>query len=227
MELDETKNTGQDSPPTGVTDQSGQASGDEKGSTSGGEPKTFTEEQTQKMVSDALSKQGRDIKTITTERDSFKQELETRKSDVDELQKRIDELEEASVEGDPDRKAELLNKRKAETLLRDARAKLDEAVKKEAQVKADVEAISQTKLEVSVWQIAAKHGVDPVQLKEKVERFKVESEEGIEEVAQMLGTKGEPKPGLKVDSGKTIGGGEDLSGMSSRQAFGSYLKDKK
>jgi chromosome segregation ATPase len=213
MTLDETKDKAQDSPPP----EAGQTSGDEKGSTSGGEPETFTKADLEKARSDALAEKGREVKevseklkSVSTERDSLQQKLDDHKTIVDDLQKRIDDLELQAVGDDPDAKAALRQKkeakREAESLVKKAREQLVEVTKREEQAKADLDAANKAKLEVHISKLSTKYGVN----EDWLSGLNVSDPTILEQIAEKAGkrvedskTKKEP---IKPDSGETLGG---------------------
>ena len=203
------------------TSQIGDTSGGEKG-TSEKEPETFTKEQVEqvstKAVSDALSKAGRTATTLE------KREA-TVKATEDRMAQERRERDQAELNAaeEPERRSAIEERHKhRETKSELAKTKLELEAEREKSKEADAQA-QEFECTQRAAEIAVKHGVDFNTLV----KFTDGSAEAMEELAQHLPKKGEEKPPLKPDSGRTTGGGEDLSGMTSRQAFGSYLKDKK
>jgi len=206
----------------------GQSPGAGAGSTPEPETPTLTEAQakaqTAKEVQAALTAAGRTAKQLEQKEAANK----AQEAELDARQKALDDAELEAVKGDPDLETQYRNKKK----LQDAQKALAEDKRKFEQEKtqhqADIDAANATKKEITIWEIAQKHGVDANALKE----LNLETPEQIEAVAKAMAT-GKPatppggEPPSEPDSLKTKGGGEDLSGMSSRQAFGSYLSDKK
>jgi len=172
-------------------------------------PKTYTEAEYKKGISDTKAEAGRVQKTLSDERDALssdrdavKQELFSANDRIDELQNRIDQMEEDATGSDPDLQKALRLKKDAEAKVRNLEKKEQDISKREAQVKADTEAISQSKLEVTIWEVAQKYGADPVKLKE----LNFQTKEQMEAYAEAVGTKNEPPETPKPDSGMTIGG---------------------
>lgn len=212
--MDEPKDTKQGTPP-----EAGQSSGGDTGTTPT-EPKTYAEKDVQKAVSDALAKQGRDIKRIKDEhtqaiaaRDAATQELEATRNSLASLQSRIDEMELTQAKGDPDMETALRQKRARLAEISALEAQKREALKIIAQAKADSEAVSKAKKEAAIERLSAKYNVEV----DWLEGLGVDSVESLTKIAEAAGerkkSKKEPepeekKPLIKPDSGGTIGGGE-------------------
>jgi len=186
----------------------GQSSGGKDGSTST-TPESYTREEALKLVSDALTEQGRkhkgELEAMSKERDTHKSkasELSDIAEERDALQKQIEELSSK----DP----EVFNLVKKDKELRERERKL----------KADAEALSTDKKsheeriklaedtlrEISIWEIAAEYeGGNPVKLKDLCDIFSATSEEQIRNAANTLWTK---KPGnvSKTNEGKPYSG---------------------
>lgn len=216
--MGETTESKKGTPP--VTGQSSEGKG---GSTSQETPETYTKEQTQKLVSDALAEQGRkhkaELDPIVTERDTLKVQIQTKDiaiedigNEIKKLQTEIDELA-----GDDPEKKNLVKKarelREQEQKLKTERTTLD-ADKQVHQEQ--ITLATNTLREISIWEISAEYeGSDPVKLKALCDKGKVTSEEDIREFADTLWTKKPVTPAksvtppIKADSGTTIGGSEN------------------
>ena len=241
---DETKGKGTDS--LQPNDKAGQASGQEPGSTSGGEPKTYKEEDVQKVVSDALAAKGREDKKITAEleatkaeRDSLNDQLANTKETLSELEKRLNQMEDESAKGDPDREVALRQKREAEREIRSLEERKREVVKREAQAKAAQESANKALLEATVKLLLAIHGIPEKDLKD----LNISDSETLEKVAAIMAAskpKGKKKddtspPGSEItglDSSMTLGGGgkptnEQLEAMTPEQYADWYKKRPK
>lgn len=203
--MDETK-TEQD------TSQTGDSSSEEKGSTSKKGPQTLTESEAkareQKAASDALSTAGRDAKTL----DTGKEQLQAgrKKLDDDRAQwlKDQDEREREAVGGDPEALKSLETKQQQRTRDAELTQREREQTEKEEThqevVKSDLETIrvfNRTKLAAEV---AVAKGVSMDSI---LKHAKDDSREAMEAVAEDLPKKEEKEP-LKLDSSKTIGGGD-------------------
>lgn len=186
----------------------------EEGSTSK-PPQTFTPEDVQKQVSDALAKAGRDAKA-----------LEARKAALDESEKKVkaweaervkeakareDAILEEATEGQPEKVKTDLKTFKER--LRNERQQLDKdraAFEEEkTQYSGKIKEADAIQFELSVYDVASRNNVSADVLKERAEKFKVTDEAGLDELAQILPKKG--KAAEKVDSGKNEGGGGKLT----------------
>jgi len=221
--MGETEVTTKDTLPAG-----GQSSGGKEGSTSKQAPETYTREQMQKFVSDALSEQGRkhkaELEPIVKERDGFKSQveantsdLEDNKAEVERLQTRVDDL----ASDDPDRFnaiKELKAAREERKQLQAEKRSLDadkqthaERIKKADEVERDV----------AILGIAEEYeGVDAAKLTALCTTLNLKSEEQIRQAADTIwarkGTMPESPatPSMKPYSGVTSGGSDNLGGMS-------------
>jgi len=210
----------------GAPPVTGQSSNVKEGSTS--QPETYTREQIQKFVSDALAEQGRKHKSefepVAKERDTYKSQLQAKENELaglsderGELQKRIDELS----SNDP----EVFNLVKKDRELRERERQLKTGVQElEAEKQSHAERIKladDTLREISIFEIASKYdGGNPVKLKDLCDTFGAKSEEQIIKVAENLWAKKletptteETQP-IKPYSGVTSGGGIDINALS-------------
>jgi len=195
--LDETKET------QGVA-----TSGDTKG-TSEKEPETFTKEQVEeaerKGKSDALSEIGR-YKT------SAENAIKAAKAAGERLDRMLKEQEDAELEAARDEPDKLTGirarqaQRQRDTDLEERERKLKESEDEHAEA---LKGVVESTKEQNAREIATRLNVDF----EPLVKFTDGSTEAMEELAKSLPKKGEGTA-LKPDSGKTIGGGKDLSGMS-------------
>ena len=203
----------------------GQTSEGEKG-TSGGEPETYTKEQAEKLISDALAKAGRTAKQLEKREAEIKTRDDARQAELDARQKRLDDAEFEAIKGDPDLETAYKNKKR----IGDAQKTLDEDRRKLEAEKLEhadrLKTADDMAREISIWKIAIKHNADPAVVKEKADYLGATSEEQVEAIAEMIGSK-EVKPSLKPDSGMTRGGGQDLSSLSGRKLIEKGLEKKK
>lgn len=229
--MDETERTGQDSLPG-----TGQASDSKEGTTPGGEPKTYTDKDIQKIISDAKAEAGREAKAAKVEADKAKASLTNTENQLNQtkqqlavLTKRIDDAELEGARDNP----ELINLYQQKQDLRRKEAELEEGktqlAKDKAEHEAEIEVARSTSREILIWGIATKRGVDPVRLKDLSAKFNLQSEEQIEEMAQTIstgkttpsGVEDKTKP-LQPDSGATIGGGELTNEQLEDMPMGQY-----
>ena len=207
---DETKTTGKD---TLLGMEQSSTSG--KGSTS--EPRTYSEAEHQKIVSDTKAEAGRILKTAQTEAATAKvsqaeteKQLTATRSQLTEVNKRIDEIELTGAKDNPDalnvyQERRKLREREAELNTREA-----ELTKSRAEHDSEVKVAKETQREIAIWEIAKKHSVDPAQLK----GLNIESIEQVEGVAKAIAA-GKPAPTseetTKPDTARTTGSGEKTS----------------
>jgi len=212
MGLGETKETTQGTPQTIE-----QSSGGEKGITSGGGPETFTKEQVEKQVSDRLAATGRDAKSLETRG----KDLETREVAINAEQERIAQWQKARDNEELERardNPELLDIVQQKRALREKEAKFSqdrtEFDRDKAQYQELIDSANATKREIVIWDIAQKNVVDAATLKEKCDKFNLQTQEQMEEMAKTMAG---AKTLLKPDSGVTTGSAKDLSGKSPMQ----------
>ncbi len=189
---------------------------DKEGSTSA--PKTYTEEQYKKAISDTLSKAGREKKTVETELETVKSQLSNQQKLIDgfeaeksKLQAQIDELS----QDDPDKKRLIKKLNEVDEKEKTLKADRDVLEAEKATHSENIKLAKDTLREVSIWQIAGEFdGGNPEKLKELVEKLNVSDDEQIRVIATTLWAKKEEKEPFKPFSGVTSGGGEDLSKLS-------------
>ena len=163
----------------------GQASKGSEGITSEKEAKTYTQNQVDKAVSDALSTAGRGAKALEQRENVVKAREDTNKAE----QERRDAAELAEAQKDPDQLA-VYQARKAE----EKRAKsLDEReadlARDKAEHEAEITAAKETQLEIELWKIAEAEGVDPVELKDMMKDLNLTTVEQAKTAAKRLNKK--------------------------------------
>jgi len=209
----------------GVPLATGQPSDGKGGSTSQQPPpKTFTSEELQKFVSDALAEQGRrhkaELTPVIKERDSLKSQTDSLTSQIEdkntELEKIQTQLEELS--SDDPKKFDLL---KLDKELRADRSKLKaERTSLDTDKQAHSEVIQEArdyKRTATIVDIVTEYeNGDFAKLADLCEIAKVDSEEGIRTIADrmfskkvIIPAKTETSPPLVVDPGGTHGGVSD------------------
>jgi len=216
----------QDSPQ--VTPSGGANAGptSEKGaeSTSKETPKTYSESEYQKAVSDALAKAGREhkkeVEAIARERDSFKSASEANTAKLTETQDQIKNLEERLddlTQDDPDKSKLLKELRKLEQnekTLKEREASLKESETTHAERLTKAERIER---ETNCAEIAgAYEGGDAARLKRAAEKLNLTTKGQIDDLAATFWTKKEAKKEetaegetIQPDSGATNGGAGD------------------
>jgi len=179
---------------------------DKGGTTSGGEPVTFTKEQVEKEVSDRLAAVGRDAKTLETREKALDAREQAVKAENERIAQAQREREMAEVEAAKDDPAALtLIQQRQSVRAREDKLKADreELDRDKVQHQGDIESANATKREIAIWDIAQKNTVDAATLKEKCDKFNLQTPEQMEEMAKTMGAK---PPPLKPDSGVTRGG---------------------
>lgn len=176
----------------------------------------YTQAQVDKMLNDDRAARGRTDADFKKREDAVK-EGEGRLS-AWEKQKREDDLaqELAQASDDPEKQKKIREKHERKWRLDDRERELNERDTKlkasEDQHKAEIETANEAKLEQLCFKLQSKYGVDPALLKEKVIKFKLKTEEDIEDLAKSMAKgktgddDGDGKKSKKpLDSGKTTG----------------------
>jgi len=216
----------------------GQPSPGESQETPKPEAKTYTEQEVQKQISDALAKAGRDAKTLADREASLTAQqgaIQAREAEVAEIQRQVDEAELEAARYDPDklrayqaRQAEKHHRQSLEVERRQLAKEKAELDRSKAEHEAELQAARQAAMEAKVYEIAAKHEVNPAILKD----LKLTTVEQLETVAKHLGgmtPKEQSAEAAKMtpDSGVTIGAGESSEGKPSWQIFSDHIANKK
>lgn len=195
MTTDETKETPQDSAPE-------QASEGQEGTTSE-KPQTYTPEQVAKLLSDTKAASGRELTKVRQEAQGYKQQLDQHTTELGELQKQLDEAEDARLKDEPEGVDILKLKRE----VRDAQRKI--ALDRQ-QLDSDwlskvgeVETAKQQKRDLAILRVAAAKKVDVASLVALLDENCSEGQ--IEERADILAAASAETP-THVDSGATTGG---------------------
>jgi len=205
----------------------------EKGSTSAGQtPKTYTEEEHQKDLSDALTKQGREHKVIvdalTSERDSLKTQSSDKQTTLESIQSERDTLKtqlDSLTKDDPEK----LNLVKRDNDLRVSEKKIKDdlkALNEEKTTNADKLALADDiTRELNVIEIGTDYeNPDLARLSQLCNQLHLNTKEEIRKVAGTLWTKkpseenaeAEKKAAsqMKPISGTTQGGKRDLNSLT-------------
>jgi len=192
--------------------ENGQPSSEDKQGTSPKEAKTYTDEEVNKRVSDALAKAGRDAKALADQKASIEaqqQEIDATKSEIDEMQKRIDEAELEAARGDPDKLRDLQTKKSYKDQLAALSTKKKEQDKREAELNRreaenaeTVKSAQQHQMEMSLWEIAAEAGINPQTLKDGVKDLNLTTVEQAKALAKRLKPTGERPPEGEVEGEK-------------------------
>ena len=183
-------------------------SGDTPG-TSEKEPESFTKEEKEeaerKARSDALSEVGRLKKAA----DAAQKAAKAANERIEQMVKDQEDAELKAAAGDEERTSAV----KERQLRRQAESKLAETERERDEKDEELKTANEEKVEATkerkAREIASRLGVSE-KLLVKLAKSTDGSIEAIEEIAKELPKKGET-PALKVDSGKTIGGGKTIT----------------
>ena len=223
--MDDPKETKQGTP---QQDDAGLSSGGVAGTSQDTTPETLTREAAQKLVSDALAKQGRELKAARAEAEQYKSSYSKLESDfsltkqqLEDLQRREDERAEEEARGDPEsfrRYREDKHRQQEKDELKAERQRLERERTEHA---SELSAAKEAKAEMAIISAAVEHHVDIGKLKEKCQRFNLTTEEQISDMAETLAGQAEPggdgkKKIPRGDSGATIGGGTDEDSLKRR-----------
>ena len=188
------------------------------------EPQTFTEEQRDKAVQDALSAAGRDAKSIKEKSVEAEQILKAAqktqegiRAEQERWQKDRDETERETVKDDSDALKSLQERQRQRAKEAELTRRAQELDAKEERHKGKLEEADKVTKELSARDIASKYNIDA----ESLVKFTDGSEEAMEELAQQLPKKGTPKPSLKTDAGTTAGGGGGIP--TDRERFRAWV----
>lgn len=188
-------------------------------------PKAYTEEEVKALVHSAKSETGREKAALEKEVAALKKQVETKDaemadnaSEIEALQEKFDNL----ASDDPDRfnvAKELREARAERKQLKDDRRVLDTEKETHGET---VKLAQDTLREVAIWDLSAGYeNGDPVRLKDLCDVFEAKSEEQIRKVADTLWAKKATLPSqpptLHPFTSETVGGGESLEGLSSKE----------
>lgn len=205
-----------------------QSSGGEKGNTSTlvAPPKSFTEADLRKVVSDALAEQGRkhkaELDPIIAERDTFKSQSQNKEIDLEEIAKERDDLKQQIDElaSDDPGKGALVKRDRA---LKEQAQKLKDGLRElEAERQKHSERLKRAEtVERDVVAMTIAEEYEGAQSEKLIELCKVAGVTSEEGIRKMAGTLWEKKNNLtlplgatfKPDSGQTSGGKDSLSSL--------------
>jgi hypothetical protein len=180
----------------------------------------YTEEEVNEKIQADRIARGRDAKSLADKEASLKAEREAVEADkvkIADWQRQRDETELAEARRDPDKLAAWQKKqnektRDAEFATREANLKKREVdlTKREAEHEAEIQAAQETRMEITLWEIGAKHKVDPVTLKDTMKDLNLTTVEQAEALAKRL-AESETKPEFNPITGVTSGTKKNLS----------------
>jgi len=193
--------------------------------------KTYTEDDVQKAVQNALIKAGRTAKDFENREASLKtqqQEIDETKAEISKIQERIDEAELEAAEGDPAKLRELQAKKSYKTLVANLDAEKKKLLKEREELDRDkaehasaIEAAQQATLEMKIFELAVEYDLNPQDIKDAMTELKLTTPDQAVAIAKRLS--GKPKeptkgPG-KTDSLLTSGNKESSEGKTARQIY--------
>lgn len=162
--------------------------------------KKYTQKDLEEEKHKALSAAGRAAAQLEKRESAIK----AREEELSRIQKEREEAELKAAEDNP----ELLDALKLRKQVREERAQLAkekaEHEREVAEHAAELAEAKETKSEIKIWAIAKKHEIDASVLKDKVKRYKLESDEDIDDLAQSIK---KPASGTMPDSNISSGSG--------------------
>jgi len=167
--MDETKGNPKDSLQT-----TGRASQGNEGTTPK-EAKTYTEEEVNKRISDALAAKGRDAKSLELK----EQSLTEREERIKTAEAKIEAAELEKLKDNP----EALDLHKAKKAIKEERAALERDKAEHAEM---VKSAQETQMEIKLWEIATEEKIDPVLLKDTMKNLGLTTVEQAKTLAKRL-----------------------------------------
>jgi len=199
--------------------EGGQSSPEDTQGTSTDKAKTYTEEDVNKAVNDALAQAGRDHKTLETrqaELDAQQESVKTGLAKIEEWERQQDAAELAEAQRDPAKmrayQAKQVEKNRAKSLdeREAALAKREqESNRREAEHSEKVKAAQEVTMGMKLYEIAARHNLNPEDLKKDMKDLNLTTEAQLETLAKRLSTTGQRPP-----EGETKGGEKPTTPVS-------------
>jgi len=218
--------------PKDSQENSQQAPQDPEGTLPGGggitppEPETYTKEQLDMAIHQALSQAGRDAKSIEVTRQALAQQKEALDKQLSEVQQWREEQDKAFLEANKDNPQAIDWYQKNKELQK----QMADFNKRKLEYDADIQLAKDTKFEVTVWGIADKHKVNPDKLKELAIQFNLTTDEQINSLAENLKAVGVDKGGddqkLKTVTSVARGASKDINSMSPDEKVNEGLRRK-
>ena len=196
-------------------------------------PKTFTEEEVNRLVSERHSTLDRKIADLTKQLTTFQKRAEDAESQLGTYKKEKEEAEIEKIKDDPE-KLSAYQLRKQARELAEAKKGLEEQL---AQLQSELEEERKLSAPLKVAPVIAEvakefEGIDMDKLTKLVTIAKATTKEDIKAIAETIGTSKEPenpdkKESFKPFSGKGAGGGIDISKLTSTQLIQRGLEEEK
>ncbi|MGA2669963.1 MAG: hypothetical protein ABSF21_00880 [Dehalococcoidia bacterium] len=231
--MDETKGKPEDS-----LQKPGQTSQGTEGTTP--TTKTYTEDEVNKRISDALAAKGRDAKALADKEASLNardEAIKAHEAEINDIKRRRDEAELEDARRDPTKLTAYQERKAREKNQLDLQAERDALKKDRAALERDktehaeaLKAAQETQLEIELWEIGAEFNVNPVTLKDTMKDLNLTTAEQAKALAkrisETLKRPAESEP-LKVDSGVTSGHKESTAGKSAPQIYADTFRKEK
>jgi hypothetical protein len=199
----------------GQTENSAVPSGNVQPTSTATIPLTFTPEQVQKAVSDALARAGREARALETR----KAGLDAREQAVREAEAHSEAEARKALEGKPDELSLFDRRRAVEAEAAEVAAERKAVEAERAAHAGELRQAAALRFEMAVINLAGETGVDAGTLKDTG----INDMETLKRVAALLPRKGQA---ITPDSGKTAGG-EDLSKLSPGEKIARGLRNLK
>jgi len=208
--MDETKETREN--PLSETETASE--GSEGTTPKAGEAKTqYTQEDVDKLLQSDRIKRGRDDKTLgdrKAELDAREDSVKARLARIEEWERQQDAAELVEAQKDPAKmrayQAKQAERKQVQSLSeREANLKKREAdlSRREAETEAKVTAAEEATLGLTIYEIAARHDLNPEDLKAGVKKLNLKTVEQAESLAISMSTAGERPPGSEGEIRKT------------------------
>ena len=200
--MDETSATTQDTP-------SKDSSAGEGGTTSQETPQTYTKQQMDKAVSDALSQAGRDAKALETQRNELTQQaeaIETTKQEIEKYRQDQDAAFMEAVKNNPDAVNWAEKNKELQAKEKELKKQLADFNKTKLEYDAQIKAAQETQKEINIFSVASEKKVDPQRLKTLSDKFGITDKDKLAELADEIASKGGTSTqDVHIDSGMTKG----------------------
>jgi hypothetical protein len=194
--------------PEGLSSE-GQTSEGEAQGTSTDKAKTYTVEEVNKAIekakNDALAKAGREDKTLAEKKadlDAREESVKARLARIEEWERQQDTAELAEAQKDPDKMRAYRDKQADKTRAKtmderetDLKKREGALSKREAEAQAKVTAAEEAMLGMTIYEIAARHDLNPEDLKAGVKDLNLKTVEQAESLAKRMTTGKRPPEG--------------------------------
>ncbi len=197
--------------------------------------KTYTQEEVDKITANVGRQVRAELQTVTQERDALKNQIAQKETEIASVKEQIESL---TAEID-DLSKDDLDKTELVKLRREAKAKLATQIAQDTELRKREVAVQKFERDRLIFEIATTYttasgeDADPDALVKAADKFKVSDRAGLESLAEEKGwklkTNTEPattEPSAP-DSGRSSGGGDDLSKLSPREKIEYGLKHPK